>query len=178
MSAEKKELSVTPASNSTFVESPRWRARARAYTMPTAPREPAKLARGTAEKPEMPDERSSVRASIAPSAAPADTPSVNGVASGLRRRACSTTPEAASDDPTSAPARTRGRRATKKICASALSENGTDESKTRDKLIDVEPMSGARRQTARAAAPKSSQVAVMRRAMVMRGATRLPSRSG
>ena len=106
----------------------------------------------------MPDERSNVSASIAPSAAPAETPSVNGVASGLRSSACNTTPDAASDDPTSAPASTRGSRATKKICASVLSANGTDESKTRRRLIDVEPTSGARRHTMTAAAPKSSQV--------------------
>ena len=41
-------------------------------------------------------------ASIAPSAAPAETPSVNGVASGLRSSACRTTPAAASVAPTSA----------------------------------------------------------------------------
>ena len=72
---------------------------------------------------------------------------MNGVASGFRSSACSTTPEAASADPTSAPASTRGRRATKKICASALSAKGIDESKTRQRLIDVEPMSGATRHT-------------------------------
>ena len=102
---------------------------------------------GTAENPAMPDGRSNVSASIAPSAAPAETPSVNGVASGLRSSACSTTPDAASDEPTRTPASTRGRRATKKICASAFSANGIDESKTRQRLIDVEPTSGARRQT-------------------------------
>ena len=158
ISAEKNEFSVTPASSSTLVDRPRCRARARPYTIATAPSEPAKLAIGTAENPAMPDDSSNVSASIAPSAAPADTPSVNGVASGLRSSACSTTPDAASDEPTSAPASTRGSRATKKICASALSANGIDESKTRRRLIEVEPTSGASRQTTTAATPKSSQV--------------------
>ncbi len=40
---------------------------------------------------------------MAPSDAPAETPSVNGVASGLRSSACRTTPAAASVAPTSAP---------------------------------------------------------------------------
>ena len=39
----------------------------------------------------------------------------------------------------------------KKICASAFSANGIDESKTRQRLIDVDPTSGARRQTITAA---------------------------
>ena len=120
----------------------------------------------------MPDGSSNVSASIAPSAAPAETPSVNGVASGLRSSACSTTPDAASDDPTRAPASTRGSRATKKICASAFSANGIDESKTRQRLIDVEPTSGASRHTMTAAAPNSSHVSAIRRAMLMAAATR------
>ena len=69
-------------------------------------------------------------ASMAPRAAPAETPSVNGVASGLRSSACSTTPDAASAAPTSAAASTRGSRATKKICASTFSAHGTEVSKT------------------------------------------------
>ncbi len=103
----------------------------------------------------MPDESSSVSASIAPSAAPADTPRVNGVASGFLSSACSTTPEAASAEPTRAPASTRGRRATKKICASAFSANGTEASNTRRKSIVVDPTSGARRQVTTAPSPKT-----------------------
>ena len=45
---------------------------------------PAKPAAGTAEIPAMPSVQLKVIASIAPSAAPDETPSVNGVASGLR----------------------------------------------------------------------------------------------
>ena len=50
--------------------------------------------------------------------------------------------EAASAEPTMAPASTRGSRATKKICASRLSANGIDVSNTRRKSMDVEPTSG------------------------------------
>ena len=84
-----------------------------------------------------------VIASIAPSAAPADTPSVNGVASGLRSSPWKTTPAVARVEPTSAPASVRGSRAMKKICASGLSANGTDQSKARRRLIGVDPISGA-----------------------------------
>ena len=80
---------------------------------------------------------------MAPSAAPADTPSVNGVASGLRSSACSTTPEAASVAPTRAAASTRGSRATKKIWASTLSAQGIDVSNARVRLMDVLPTVGA-----------------------------------
>ena len=82
-------------------------------------------------------------ASIAPSDAPAETPSVNGVASGLRSIAWKTTPAAASAAPTSAPASTRGSRAMKKICASTLSANGIDRSNARARLMCVLPTSGA-----------------------------------
>ncbi len=105
--------------------------RASAYTIATAPSAPAKLASGTALTPATASGVPKVIASIAPSAAPADTPSVNGVASGLRSSACSTTPAAASVAPTSAPASVRGRRATKKICASTLSAKGMRRSNTR-----------------------------------------------
>src|ERR671919_2173733 len=130
--------------------------------MATAPSAPAKLAIGTAENPAIPDDKLSVSASIAPSAAPADTPNVNGVASGFLSSACSTTPDAASVDPTSAPASTRGSRAMKKICASLLSANGTDESNTFQKSMRVEPISGAKRHASTAAAPKMAQVDAIR----------------
>ena len=94
--------------------------------------------------------RSNAIASIAPSAALAETPSVNGVASGLRSSACSTTPAAASVEPTSAPASTRGSRATKKICASTLSAHGIDGSKTR-----AQADRRAARASARSAGPRS-----------------------
>ena len=51
---------------------------------PTAISEPAKLATGAAGMPSHDSDQPKVIASIAPSAAPAETPSVNGVASGLR----------------------------------------------------------------------------------------------
>ena len=82
-------------------------------------------------------------ASIAPSAPPADTPSVNGVASGLRSIACSTTPAAASVAPTMAPDSTRGRRATKKICASTLSAQGIERSNAFASEMLVLPTVGA-----------------------------------
>ena len=56
-----------------------------------------------------------VIARTAPSAAPVETPSVNGVASGLRSRPWNTTPAEANSAPTHAPASVRGSRATKKI---------------------------------------------------------------
>ena len=89
--------------------------------------EPAKLAAGTAGMPAHANVQPNVIASIAPSAAPADTPSVNGVASGLRSSPWKTTPADASIAPTSAPASVRGSRAMKKICASTLSANGIAE---------------------------------------------------
>ena len=92
-----------------------------------------------ADRPAWPN----VIAIIAPSEAPAETPSVYGVASGLRSSPWNTTPAAASVPPTSAAASARGRRAIKKICASTLSANGIDRLKTRAKSIDVEPMNGA-----------------------------------
>jgi hypothetical protein len=52
--------------------------------------------------------------SIAPSEAPAETPSVNGVASGFRSSAWKTTPAVASAAPTRAPDSTRGSLAMKK----------------------------------------------------------------
>ncbi len=73
---------------------------------------------------------------MAPSAAPAETPSVKGVASGFRSSAWRTTPAEASAAPTTAPASTRGMRATKKIWASTLSAKGIDRSNTRDRLIE------------------------------------------
>ena len=78
-------------------------------------------------------------ASIAPSAAPDETPSVNGVASGLRSSAWNTTPAAARVAPTIAAASVRGSRAMKKICASGLSRNGMDVSNTRRSDTCVEP---------------------------------------
>ena len=102
-------------------------------------------------------------ASIAPSAAPAETPSVNGVASGLRSSACRTTPDAASAAPTSAAARTRGRRATKKICASTFSVHGTDGSKARPRSMAVLPSVGARMMATAAVAAKSGSVVQSRR---------------
>ena len=89
--------------------------------MASAPSEPAKLASGTADRPSSEKSRLNVIAIIAPSDAPAETPSVSGEASGFRSSAWNTTPDSASALPTSAAASTRGRRATKKICASMLS---------------------------------------------------------
>ena len=76
-------------------------------------------------------DRLNVIARTAPSAAPVETPSVNGVASGLRSSPWKTTPAEAKSAPTQAPASVRGSRATKKICASTLSANGIEKSKTR-----------------------------------------------
>ena len=95
----------------------------------TAAIEPAKLASGTEIRAPMPSVAPKVMAIIAPSEAPAETPSVNGVASGFRSSAWNTTPAPASVAPTIAAASTRGRRAMKKICASALSANGIAASK-------------------------------------------------
>ena len=115
-------------------------------------------------------------ASMAPSAAPAETPSVNGVASGLRSSACSTTPEAASAAPTRAAASTRGRRATKKICASTLSVHGTDGSKARPRLMAVLPSVGATTIAAAAVAAKSGSVVQSRRASDTVMASAAPAR--
>ena len=83
--------------------------------MTTATSDPAKLAIGIGEKNPIVKVAPNVIARIAPREAPAETPSVNGVARGLRKRACSTTPAVARALPTSAAANVRGRRATKKI---------------------------------------------------------------
>ena len=53
--------------------------------------------------PATPIDQLNVIASIAPSAAPVETPSVNGVASGLRSSPWKTTPAAANSAPTAAP---------------------------------------------------------------------------
>jgi hypothetical protein len=88
---------------------------------------------------------------------------VNGVASGLRSSPWNTTPAEASIDPTRAPASVRGRRATKKICASTFSPNGTAGSNARRRLIRVDPMSGAIRIAATASIPKAASVITSRR---------------
>src|SRR5438067_7013635 len=99
----------------------------------------------------------------APSVAPAESPSVSGEASGLRRNAWNTTPATARLLPTRIAASTRGRRATKKTWASTLSANGMLRSRTRDKWIDVEPTSGAATQITSVSAPKPATVATIRR---------------
>ena len=131
MSAEKNVLSVTPASSSTLVDSPPLDPRREKVHEAGADHgaaEAGRRHRGGAKRGRI--EVQGDRAHRAQRGA-AETPSVNGVASGLRSSACSTTPAAASVEPTSAPASTRGRRATKKICASTLSAQGIDGSKTR-----------------------------------------------
>src|SRR5690242_13960874 len=99
----------------------------------------------------------------APSVAPVERPSVSGDASGLRRNAWKTTPATARPLPTSSAASTRGSRAMKKTCASTLSANGIDRSKTRDSAIGVVPTSGAARHAAAATAPKPAIVTTIRR---------------
>ena len=131
--------------------------------MARAPREPAKLARGTAADPRTVSGTPSVITSIAPSDAPADTPSVKGVASGLRSKACNTTPAAANAAPTSAPAMARGSRAIKKIWASTFSANGMVPSNTRLRLMLVGPMSGATTQVTTASRPNPICTAQTRR---------------
>ncbi len=71
-------------------------------------------------------------------------------------------PRRPAPNPTRAPASTRGSRATKKICASVLSANGTDESNTRQRSMSCRA-DKRRRQATRstAPAPKSSQVAAI-----------------
>ena len=126
--------------------------------MVSAPSEPAKLASGTALTPSSEKSASKVIASIAPSDAPAETPSVSGEASGLRSSAWKTTPERARQLPTSAAASTRGRRATKKICASTLSANGIERIEGRreaDRRAADERREQARRQRQAAESPRS-----------------------
>ena len=115
---------------------------------------PARLAAGTGDR--MPTDTAPPKmiTTIAPSDAPADTPRVKGVASGLRSSAWKTTPATASAAPTSAPATTRGRRATNRICASVLSVKGIDRSSARAMSMCVVPTSGASRQVRIASAPK------------------------
>ena len=135
--------------------------------MPTAISEPANAATGTAEMPRNASDRLKVIARIAPSAAPVDTPSVNGVASGLRNRPWKTTPADAKSAPTHAPASVRGSRATKKICASTLSANGIEKSKTRRRLTDVGPTSGASSSVTAVSAPNPATVRRKRRCSVI-----------
>src|SRR5436190_10117650 len=134
--------------------------------MRTASSEPANAATGTADTPAKRTVQLNVMAVIAPSAAPVETPSVKGVASGLRSKPWKTTPAAANNPPTHAPASVRGSRATKKICASELSANGTEKSKTRRRWIVVGPTSGAARIVTSASAPKPNTVRANRRCSV------------
>src|SRR5580765_4509826 len=67
-----------------------------------------------------------------------------------------------------AAAATRGRRATKKTCASTLLEDGSPRSNTFERLIEVLPSKGARRQTASVNAPNPSSVTAIRRRMSLR----------
>src|SRR5688572_12044524 len=121
-----------------------------------------KLATGTGEIGPSANDAPKMIASIAPSDAPAETPSVNGVASGFRSSAWNTTPADASVAPTIAAAMTRGRRATKKICASTFWSNGIDRSNTRARLIVVLPTSGARTVVATARVPNPASVSSRR----------------
>ena len=99
---------------------------------------------------------------------------MNGVASGLRSSAWNTTPAAASALPTNAAASTRGRRATKKICASTLSAKAIDGSKTRVRLMDVLPTTGASRQAPHASTPNPSMARAARAARARRASSRPP----
>src|SRR3954468_2055336 len=163
ITADSSACSVTPASSSTIVELPRALAVDSANTMISAPIEPAKLASGTPEAPATETSRFRMMASIAPSEAPAETPSVSGDASGLRSSAWKTTPARARLLPTSAAARTRGSRATKKICASRLSAYGRDRSNTALRWIGVPPTSGASSTAPAASAPNARSVQPTRR---------------
>ena len=87
ISAEKNAVMVTPARSSTVVESPRRRAVASAYTMPSAPSPPARLASGIDDSPPNVKSRWNVMAATAPNAAPLETPSVSGLASGFLKSA-------------------------------------------------------------------------------------------
>src|SRR5262245_9285091 len=91
---------------------------------------PRKAMRGTQEiSPRSPPAMGSsqcgkkINPRIPPKEAPPETPIICGQASGLRNRACSTTPQAAMPPPIATPKRTRGRRARKSISASGLAEN-------------------------------------------------------
>ena len=121
--------------------------------MAAAMNAPPRLANGTGDSGPSVTAAPNVMARMAPSAEPAETPSVNGVARGLRNSACKTTPAEASAAPTTAPANIRGKRATKKIWASTLSVKGMDLSNTLDRLMDTLPTSGASRHVANASAP-------------------------
>ncbi len=84
MIADRNELSVTPARRSTDVEIACPCLVASQYTTPVAAAAPARLAAGTVENGPSVSTPPKMIMSIAPSDAPADTPSVKGVASGLR----------------------------------------------------------------------------------------------
>jgi hypothetical protein len=87
--------------------------------MPTAMSDPTNAATGTAEIPMKRSDQLNVIASTAPSAAPVETPSVKGVARGLRSSPWKTTPAAAKSAPTQAPARAaaaRRRRSARRRC--------------------------------------------------------------
>src|SRR5262245_58550037 len=143
MIAESREFNVRPASRSTDVDiACPWRV-ASQYTTAVAAAAPAKLAAETVENGPIVKVPPNTITTIAPSDAPADTPSVNGVASGFRSKAWKTTPAAARAAPTSAPAITRGSRATNRICASALSAKGIERSSARAMSMWVVPTRGA-----------------------------------
>jgi hypothetical protein len=114
--------------------------------------EPAKLATETAADAESPTSRLNEMASIAPSAAPADTPSVKGVASGLRSSACSTTPAAAS----------RRRPARRPARAAAAPRRRSARPRCRPTASRVEDARQADRRCCRASARRSSTASVKR----------------
>ena len=87
MTADRNELSVTPASRSTDVEIAWPCLVASQYTTAVAAAAPTRLAAGTVDNGPNASVPPKMITSMAPSEAPADTPSVNGVASGFRNMA-------------------------------------------------------------------------------------------
>src|SRR5262245_4257299 len=81
-------------------------------TQEISPRRPPEIGRSQLGK--------KINPRIPPKEAPPETPSICGQASGLRSRACRTTPHTAMPPPMAMPSRTRGKRARKNISASGL----------------------------------------------------------
>ena len=121
--APNRAFSATPESSRCSRLAPR---RASSITAPVARNAPRMEATGTVQIAwaRRPPQQEAPRASTAtaPSAPPELTPSRPGLARGLRKKACMTTPEAPSPAPTAMPTRVRGRRISQRMVEARSSD--------------------------------------------------------
>ena len=154
-SAPAKDVRTTPPRRtvSTVVGPPR---RASRQTRMTAASAPRKAATGTigAAAP-------SAIAMTAASVAPADVPVTNGSASGFRSRPCRSAPAAASEPPTRAAPKTRGRRSSRMIVP-FTSFDPRSALTTSDGAIETEPIRTAAIALSASAAARRLSTSVVR----------------